>query len=421
MVVGTGLGGLLTGAFMAKQGHEVVLVEALDLVGGRFTHVNYEGFAVPTGALHALPGGASGPIAQCLDVLDVQVELAEPKPSFWIVSGGETRPLDLGPQEGDSGRKREAFGVEPGLRTGLRALKVGLRSILGLDTSMHDVFHGISENDYGMKVADHICKFGLGVSAKEASLLEVMRSLRVQKSSREAFIRGGNRHLVTSIHEKALASGATLRTRTPVTRIVVEGKAAVGVRTAEGEHIPAEHVVSNVGAMRTLGLLREHAPRSLAERVRKAIPAHGVAYAVRSTRRMHEHDGIELPIDLRNIAGIVPVSLVCPDLCPPGWHYSLAYQALDRAMDTQMQIQDGQKEIEDYLGAPAEVFNIAVYQGKHPAAFMAQCVGQHGRARFPAFVSGIKNLLLVGHDVRGYGTAAEVIGDSCLRLWRGFL
>ena len=34
-----------------------------------------------------------------------------------------------------------------------------------------------------------------------------------------------------------------------------------------------------------------------------------------------------------------------------------------------------------------------------------------------ASVAGVAGLHLVGHDVQGYGTAAEVIGDSCLKLW----
>jgi len=71
VIVGAGLGGLLTGAFLAARGHRVTVLEALDVIGGRFTHLDYQGFAVPTGAFHALPGGQHGLIAACCARLGV--------------------------------------------------------------------------------------------------------------------------------------------------------------------------------------------------------------------------------------------------------------------------------------------------------------------------------------------------------------
>jgi len=49
-VIGAGLGGLLAGAALSK-GHDVDVYERLDIYGGRFTNLPYNGFQLTT-ALH---------------------------------------------------------------------------------------------------------------------------------------------------------------------------------------------------------------------------------------------------------------------------------------------------------------------------------------------------------------------------------
>jgi phytoene dehydrogenase-like protein len=78
IIIGTGLGGLLAGAYLALPGRRVTFLESLDIIGGRFTHLDYQGFALPTGAFHTLPGGAYGPIAACLRRLGIPLEVVEP-------------------------------------------------------------------------------------------------------------------------------------------------------------------------------------------------------------------------------------------------------------------------------------------------------------------------------------------------------
>ena len=58
---------------------------------------------------------------------------------------------------------------------------------------------------------------------------------------------GGMGALADALAGAAAAAGATIRTGTRVTRVLVDGGAAVGVETADGETIRAEIVASNLG------------------------------------------------------------------------------------------------------------------------------------------------------------------------------
>src|SRR5579864_4393242 len=71
VVIGGGLGGLLAAAVAAKPGRSVLLVERLPYLGGRFTVVAQEAFALSTGALHLVPHGRRGILARLLTDLDV--------------------------------------------------------------------------------------------------------------------------------------------------------------------------------------------------------------------------------------------------------------------------------------------------------------------------------------------------------------
>jgi len=418
IVIGAGLGGLLTSAYLATRGRPVLVLEALDFPGGRFTHLDYDGFAVPTGAFHAIPGGVSGPLYRCLRLVGIHPELAVPDPLFRVRLGDRLYAFDV--TRGSVPRRPlgEAIGLRSklGLFVGLAGVLVGSR--LGPEVTVEEAARRIAGTDAAVRLFDRFTKFSLGVPANEASVLEIVRSLRVQRFGREGFLKQGNRAMIEALVARIRAGGGELQTRRPVETIVVESGRAVGVRTADGEHVPAQQVVCNAGARTTARLLGDAAPPDLTARLARSIPAWGAAHSVRAQRKLHDHDSIEIPLDLDHIAGIVPLSNLCPALCPEGWHYSIAYQWLDRGVDVAEQLDEGRADLHRYLGEDIEVFNSAVYRGSHPAAAVAQRVGQHGARRFPTEVQGIRGLYMVGHDVAGYGIAAEVIGHSCLRLWR---
>src|SRR5450759_3207769 len=66
IVIGAGLGGLLSAAQLLQRKMRVVVLERLPHSGGRFTAKTFQGVQVSTGAVHMAPFGSSGVLAGML-------------------------------------------------------------------------------------------------------------------------------------------------------------------------------------------------------------------------------------------------------------------------------------------------------------------------------------------------------------------
>src|SRR5258708_35690335 len=69
IIIGAGLGGLLSAAQLLQRGKRVVILERLPHCGGRFTAKTFQGVQVSTGAVHMIPFGSSGVLARMLSRL----------------------------------------------------------------------------------------------------------------------------------------------------------------------------------------------------------------------------------------------------------------------------------------------------------------------------------------------------------------
>src|SRR3990172_1728100 len=79
-IIGAGLGGLLAGAKLQNAGYEVEIFERLPFIGGRFANLDYNGFKLSTGALHMIPHGSRGPLAQMLREVGANVNIIDSNP-----------------------------------------------------------------------------------------------------------------------------------------------------------------------------------------------------------------------------------------------------------------------------------------------------------------------------------------------------
>src|SRR5713101_9033351 len=71
IIIGAGLGGLLSAAQLLQRGKSVAILERLPHCGGRFTAKTFQGVQVSTGAVHMVPFGSSGVLARMLRHLHI--------------------------------------------------------------------------------------------------------------------------------------------------------------------------------------------------------------------------------------------------------------------------------------------------------------------------------------------------------------
>src|SRR5438067_4604948 len=75
VIIGAGLGGLLSAAQLLQRGKRVVVLERLPHCGGRFTAKTFQGVQLSSGAVHMIPFGSSGELARMLRHLNVSHRL----------------------------------------------------------------------------------------------------------------------------------------------------------------------------------------------------------------------------------------------------------------------------------------------------------------------------------------------------------
>jgi len=84
IVVGSGIGGLSAGALLAHKGYRTLLLEKLDVIGGRCSTMEFEGFQLPTGAMAIHKGGGLG---ETFNDVGSELELVMIPPLYWRLDG----------------------------------------------------------------------------------------------------------------------------------------------------------------------------------------------------------------------------------------------------------------------------------------------------------------------------------------------
>lgn len=311
IVVGGGHNGLVAATWLAKQGREVVLLEARDRLGGLAARESFaEGYAVP-GLLHDT-AGFRGWIADALGLAGHGLaRRAEPLRVLVPARDGTTLALEGDRLEGDgvagdAERYAElmAFikrvapvlrrltdrpaldplgGLWPLLTTGLAVRRLGARDMTELMRVgpmcvadwMRDTF-----------TVERVCA-AVAAPALEGAFTGpwsagTAANLLLRTATAETEVVGGPAAVTAALEKAARAQGVTLRTSATVTRIRTDASGVLGVTLAGGEALDARTVLATCDPKRTfLGLVgAESVSVKLATAVR-AIRTRGTTAAVR--------------------------------------------------------------------------------------------------------------------------------------------
>lgn len=292
VVIGAGLGGLSTAAFLAANGQQVLVLEQNQVAGGCSQVFRRQGnkFEFDVGVHYVGECEPGGKVRTLMDALGLDERITwspldpdgfsiitTPEVTFRVPAGWdayEQRLAETFPEEADAVRavvqtlrKLAAEMKAPtpsgqlgGLRKNLTSptmLRWGLRPLAALFDR-----HGLSQ------VARTVIAGECGDYSAPPSRATVgvhAGFLDHYLISGAWYPHGGGQVIPARLVEVITAHGGEVRTKTLVDRIMMEKGRAVGVVLLDGTEIRSDAVVSNADPQRTyLGLVgREHLPKKL--------------------------------------------------------------------------------------------------------------------------------------------------------------
>lgn len=403
MIIGGGLGGLLSAAKLARSGYEVEVFERLPMIGGRFTNIDYKGFQLSTGALHMIPHGPGGPLAQILKEVGADVEIVRSKPMAVIRIPSKDGDMDY-----KNGYKDIPFNTFATQFSAINRLKIPILTTITKmfppkKGSFEDWYKRHLNEDWTQRIADAFCGWSLSLRSSDVSAEEVFSIFsNLYRYSGCGVPMEGCRGVVNALSDVITSNGGIIHTKSEVDSItVIDGK-TVGV-VVDGIEYPADLVISNIGHVETSqlydGAINTQEYTRYLDKLKKIKPSAGVKICIAADKPLIGHGGVILTPYARRVNGINEVTNIDPSLAPQGKHFAVAHQCVewDRLDDLEQEIDLGLKDIEDiFAGEKYEVLLIQSHSNGWPVNRSASGLDIGNRTPIP-------NLYVVGDGAKGKG------------------
>ncbi|APR83586.1 Methoxyneurosporene dehydrogenase [Minicystis rosea] len=274
VVVGAGVGGLVTAALLARRGLEVTVLERADRVGGKMRQVVAGGRAIDAGPTVLTMRWVFEEIFAALgervddhltleraerlarhvwregDALDLFTDPARSADAIGAFAGaaearGYLRFVDHVQRIHDTVERPFLRSERPSLRTAWSAAReLGLGALLAIDG------HRTMWKALGEFFADARLRqlFGRYATYSGSSPFLAPATLNViAHVERDGvwLVEGGMYRIAEALRALAERAGAVIRTRAHVAEILADGRGVTGVRLADGERVEAEAVIMN--------------------------------------------------------------------------------------------------------------------------------------------------------------------------------
>jgi phytoene dehydrogenase-like protein len=318
VIIGAGLGGLLAGAKLSKSGYNVEIFERLPFIGGRFANLEYKGFKLSTGALHMIPHGSRGPLAQMLRAVGADVTIIDSSPMAVIrkETGENIEFHDF----------RKELGFTKKVKLGailLFSRKFKPKS----DISFKDWILKFFDDEFLLRLADSFCGWSLSLRAKEVparEMLEIIDSMYLYKGS--GIPLGGCGAVTGALADVIKSNGGRIHTKSCVDTIITDKDLASGVRV-NGKTVDADIVISDIGHLES-SRMYECRDDAYLEKIKKVRPSQGIKICLSSNEPLIGHSGVFFTPFTERINGINEVTNTDPALAPIGKHLIMSHQVV---------------------------------------------------------------------------------------------
>ena len=386
VIIGAGLGGLLSGAKLSNAGYDVEVYERLPFTGGRFTNIEHKGFQLSTGALHMIPHGARGPLASLLRDVGADVTIVPSEPSS-VIRNGSGDDIDF-----NDFRKEISFTKRVKLWT---VLTYSLKFKPKDDISFRDWILKYFDDDFLLKFADSFCGWALSLQAADVPAREVLEIIdNMYRYKGPGIPIGGCGAVTDALAEVIRSNGGKIHTKSSVDRIVVNGDRASGV-VVDGKEISADIVISNIGHIET-NRLYDCKDKDYLAKLGKVKPSCGIKICLSSSEALLGHSGALFTPYAKRINGINEVTNVDSSLAPDGKHLIVSHQTT-LSDNLEQEINLGLEDLKMlFPDKEYEVLMVQSYSGGWPVnrASSGSDIGN----RTP-----VSNLYVVGDGAKGKG------------------
>ncbi len=415
VVVGAGIGGLMTAAGLARAGQKVLVLEQLSFIGGKYTHLMHQGYAITTAAW-TCPGPKSR-IGKLCTKLGAPVEWVtihdvKARGEHWVVT-----------------RDGRRFASTDEAQEALVGGPKGLARVYDWIADMYDprvtypgdmtarqyIERYFPGNEAYVKYVETIITYCFASQTVDTfSALETKRAIvdALEQMAVWGTAVGGTAAIVRGLEQVLRDHGGQIATHTRVASIRVENGRARGVTLADGRVIAADVVVHNAGLNRLIALVGEqNLPADYVARLRAAVPATVAALVLGTSEPLlgAEHSLLHTMGWERTLNTYAP-TFFDPQLAPPGRHILDVFWVMEAPFDHRRELELVRAQLRQVFPNFDQVVELQVpmfYSGMWTAE-MAHRLGQSGAQRLDPR-SPIENLYLVGYDCIGYGMAGDII------------
>ena len=413
IIIGAGLGGLLSAAQLLQRGKRVAIVERLPHSGGRFTAKTFQGAQISTGAVHMVPFGSSGVLARMLRRLRVPHRFfdADVFGSFHV-HGKQIRARGLLGLCKVFGPRQFFWFTRIGYFMFFRRLPIEQRS-LPFDQWLERHID-VKRNRELAAFFACISRFALSLELRQVSTEEVIKTTKnMLRFGAPAIVEGGCGALTKELEQCVLERGGDLRLHYDVLQILQEDNQVIGVRArdkAKNEEslFLAPLVVSDIGPRSTFALLNNRQitqSEVLNQQGKHSIDSKSAHEAIGLKVHMLcdvsliPHKGIMYCLDTQRIAGIVQPTNFDPSLTPAGKHLLISHQVIQSENieeEKRLALADLRMMFGETFEKHCRILTMSAYRGEWPVNRIAQ--GADVPSNTP-----VQGLYLVGDAVKPSG------------------
>ena len=412
IIIGAGIGGLMTAASLCRDGKKVLILEQLPFIGGRYTEIAHQGYEITSGAWTSM--GIKSHIGRFCEEVGAKVDYItlrdrgqkhRPAPLFKVRFNNQ-KELDFYQPITDTGVNVESF---------FQAFMNILAKTTEItpETSSRDLVEAITKDEMILNVMDHTIgtASGLNLDTFPASELRIILHDLLKTGGKFGFAKGGTKSIIKALELVILNNGGEIRTSTGVERIIIEDDMAKGVELENGVSLSAKNVIHNAGAHRFVKLVKpKNLPSDFLKYINHAKPIDCAAIILGLDKPVTSDCAITNSPDAERVTGIFAPTFFDPSVAPPGKHMIDCFIVLQsNNIKKEMDIAWNDlyslfPNLDSLIHMKAEM----VFYKQWPGAEFGQTFGQVGNQRLDP-ESPIENLYLVGMDCKGSGVAGDLI------------